>query len=75
MIIFEGDALNVVEPIQNLHLVGIIIDINQLTRSFHFLFFFLYCESNQLLYSWAPLCNDFGAFPVSNLSAHILEQR
>jgi hypothetical protein len=81
-IIFEGDALQVIDSIQNSapspywSISNIINDINVITLSFScYSFSHVLRSVNGLVHSfasWAPFCNSHGAIPISSLPAHVL---
>jgi hypothetical protein len=82
-IIFKGDALQVINSLQNSatsphwSISNIINDINVFASSFLCISFFHVLRSaNALVHSlaaWAPFCNCLGAIPISSLPAHVIQ--
>uniref|UniRef100_A0A2N9HFJ8 RNase H type-1 domain-containing protein n=1 Tax=Fagus sylvatica TaxID=28930 RepID=A0A2N9HFJ8_FAGSY len=82
-IIFEGDALQVINSLQNSasyphwSISNIINDINVLILSFSCISFaHVLRAANALAHSlaaWAPFRNGLGAIPISSLPAHIVQ--
>ena len=82
-IIFEGDALQVINSLQNSapyphwSISNIINDINVFALFFSCISFSHVLRSaNVLAHSlaaWAPFCNCLGAIPISSLPAHVIQ--